>query len=170
MRRLLQTGPTHSFRSIPMRSAIRHSALLMFVLVLAACQGESVFVPTIEDTNFAPSLGVDLAASTRKPSGLYYRDITVGAGAILPDTGVRSVNVTYSGALRNATVFDAGTATFSVGNGGLIAGFDEGLRGMRVGGRRQLIIPPNLGYGSIRFGSIPANSILVFDVTLNAIN
>ena len=52
----------------------------------------------------------------------------------------------------------------------MIDGFDEGVRGMRVGGQRQLIIPPSLGYGSRATGSIPANSILIFVITLTATN
>lgn len=144
--------------------------LTLLLSAFAACSSESVFIPRIEDTNFAPSLGVDLAASTRTSSGLYYRDIAVGLGAEVPAASGTSVTVAYTGSLRNGEEFDAGPLTFTTGSGGVIDGFDEGVRGMRIGGRRQLIIPPGLAYGSQPPAGIPVNSILVFVVDLTAIN
>ncbi|MBX3134501.1 MAG: FKBP-type peptidyl-prolyl cis-trans isomerase [Gemmatimonadaceae bacterium] len=85
-----------------------------------------------------------------------------------------SVGVRYTGKLRNAVQFDSNVdATtplrFRTGSGSMIAGFDEGVRGMRVNGRRQLIIPPELAYGRAGRTGIPPNSILVFEVTLQFI-
>lgn len=149
----------------------RRAAALLLLLVGTACGGDSVFIPKIEETNFAAALEVNLAASTKTASGLYYRDLIVGTGATVPADTNKSVTVGYAGYLRNGTSFDAGTlGPFTLGTGAVIPGFDEGIRGMKVGGRRQLIIPPALGYGSERVGSIPANSILVFVVDLNRIN
>ncbi len=154
-------------RSVRLRLAIP----LLLVALFASCVGDDPFVPNIEDTNFAPALNVDLASSTELPSGLWYRDITVGAGTLVPTTSGTSVTTTYAGYLRNGTQFDAGNLpAFTTGTGAVIAGYDEGVRGMRVGGQRQLIIPPALGYGNRRTGDIPANSILVFVITLTAAN
>ena len=155
-----------------MRLALRFRALLPLVLAcfVASCNADSAFVPDIATTTFDASLGVDLANSTKTASGLYYRDIVVGGGTLINATGSQSVTNTYSGALRNGSEFDAGSFTFATGQGRVIPGYDEGVRGMRVGGRRQLIIPPNLGYGGRANGSIPANSILVFDITVTAVN
>lgn len=153
-----------------MRS-VRLALPLLLVALLASCTGDGPFVPDIETTNFAPSLNVDLANSTELPSGLWYRDITVGAGTQVPMTSGTSVTTSYAGYLRNGTQFDAGNLpAFTTGTGAVIAGYDEGVRGMRVGGQRQLIIPPSLGYGSQRTGDIPPNSILVFVITLTAAN
>lgn len=153
-----------------MSRSFRSLALLLVAFVTASC-GPDPFQPDIENTNFAPALGVDLAASTKVLGGLWYRDITVGGGATVPaDTGT-SVTVRYTGYLRNGVQFDAGTLPpFVTGRGTVVLGFDIGVRGMRVGGRRQLIIPPSLGYGSEGSGSIPPNSILVFVVDLLSIN
>lgn len=147
-------------------------ALLPLLLVaVASCSDSAPFVPNIDTTNFAPSLNVNLAASTKTASGLYYRDITVGAGALVPVASGASVTTTYAGYLRNGTEFDSGNLpAFTTGTGAVIDGYDEGVRGMRVGGQRQLIIPPSLGYGSRASGSIPANSILIFVITLTATN
>ncbi len=140
-------------------------------LAPAACgsRDSNPLAPTIEATSFAPALGVNLAASTRTSSGLYYRDLSAGTGTMTA-RGM-SLSVRYTGSLANGTQFDASAAgsppfTFTLGTSEVIAGWDEGLVGMRVGGRRQLIIPPALGYGSRGSGPIPGNAILVFSVDL----
>lgn len=140
-----------------------------FVLAIAACgsSSEPTAAVPIESTTFASSLGVNLATSTRTPSGMYYRDITVGSGATL--TAGQQVGVYYAGALVNGSQFDARQApstpfSFKLGSGQVIRGWDEGVAGMKIGGKRQLIIPPALGYGANANGPIPANSVLVFTV------
>ena len=144
---------------------------LVLLVSVAACGVDSVFVPDITKTQFATSLEVDLAASTKTASWLYYRDLVVGTGALNPTDTAKSVTVGYAGYFRNGAQFDAGTiGPFRTGTGAVIAGFDEGLKGMRVGGRRQLIIPPNLGYGAQATNGIPANSILVFVVDLRTVS
>lgn len=153
----------------------RFPLLLLAAVLLTACLEARPFVPKIEDANFAPELGVDLAASTKTSSGLYYRDITVGDGAtVRTDASGDTVEVRYTGWLRNGVEFDSNNDApdpllFVTGANNLISGFAEGVRGMRANGIRQLIIPPALGYGSIAQPDIPANSILVFTVTLTRV-
>ena len=113
---------------------------------------------------YAPALKVDLAASTRTASGLYYRDIKVGNGA--EAVAGRQVAAKYDGTLVDGTRFDSGVYPFVLGARRVIAGWDEGVAGMRVGGVRQLIVPPALGYADRPMGPIPPNSILVFTVEL----
>jgi FKBP-type peptidyl-prolyl cis-trans isomerase FkpA len=145
---------------------LRPFVLALLPLALSACLGDSStktdypLVP-IESTTFATSLGVNLAASTKTPSGLYYRDITVGTGTTI--AAGQTLNVKYSGALANGSVFDAGTYSFTI-PGSVIQGWNEGLLGMKVGGSRQLVIPPSLGYGANGSGPIPPNAVLVFTV------
>ena len=105
-------------------------------------------------------------------TGLKYRDIIVGQGAT-PTTGQR-LTVHYIGRLADGTVFDSSVSRgqpfqFTLGVGEVIAGWDEGLATMKVGGWRKLVIPPALGYGSVPNGNIPANATLFFDVQLLAI-
>ncbi len=103
-------------------------------------------------------------------SGLKYKDIKVGTGAT-PTKG-QKVTVHYTGTLENGTKFDssrdrARPFDFELGVGQVIKGWDEGLSTMKVGGRRQLVIPPGLGYGSRGAGGvIPPNAVLLFDVEL----
>lgn len=154
--------------------AFRFPALALLALAVTACLEKSPFVPRIEDVTFAPELGVNLAASTKTASGMYYRDITVGNGTTVPTTNGDTAFVRYQGWLRNNVSFDNNLSapqpfSFITGSGGVIAGFDEGVRGMRVNGVRQLIIPPSLGYGASGSGSIPGNSILVFTITLTRV-
>lgn len=145
--------------------------LLALVAVFAtSCLDTEPFVPKIEETNFDPSLGVDLAASTRTASGLWYRDIIVGSGDPVPATGTQAVSTNYVLHLRTGAQVEAGSFNLTVGTGGAIAGYDEGIRGMRQGGQRQLIVPPALGYGEAGSGGVPPNAILIFTVTLVSIN
>jgi peptidylprolyl isomerase len=144
------------------------------VLVATSCLEGDPFVPKIEDVYFDPTLNVNLDSSVKTASGLFYRDLVEGDGDTVSMTSGDSVGVRYTGWLRNAEQFDSnvGTATplrFKTGVATVIAGFDEGVRGMRVNGRRQIIVPPNLGYGAPGSGPIPPYSILVFEITLQAI-
>jgi peptidylprolyl isomerase len=101
--------------------------------------------------------------------GLQIQDEVVGTGkeAKSGDT----VTVNYLGTLQNGTKFDSSydrkqPFTTQIGVGQVIKGWDEGIVGMKVGGKRKLIIPPSLGYGSQDLGSIPPNSKLIFEVEL----
>ena len=104
------------------------------------------------------------------PSGLRIIDLQAGSGDEVVFGNI--VEVHYRGALPNGDVFDdsynrGSTFSFQVGAGNVIKGWDEGLQGMQIGGKRQLIIPPELGYGSRGAGpGIPPNSTLVFEVEL----
>lgn len=120
-------------------------------------------------TTFAPALGIDLAKMTQTPSGLYYEDVTVGTGAVA--RAGEQVTVHYTGWLPNGAKFDSSVdrakpLVFGLGAGRVIAGWDEGVAGMKVGGTRKLVIPPALGYGAQGVGPIPPNSTLVFTVQL----
>ena len=147
----------------------RAVAACALVASSACLSGESIAVEeaVIEQTNFASSLGVNLGASTKTANGTYYRDLVVGTGATVA-TG-QTIAVRYTGWLANGTQFDSNTTkadplTFKVGSGAVIAGFDDGLIGAKVGTQRQLIIPPSLGYGPYDYGPIPGNSVIVFKV------
>ncbi|MEH2011852.1 FKBP-type peptidyl-prolyl cis-trans isomerase [Nostoc sp.] len=110
------------------------------------------------------------ANAVTTPSGLKYVELKEGTGAT-PQPG-QTVEVHYVGTLEDGTKFDSSRDrgqpfSFKIGVGQVIKGWDEGLSTMKVGGRRQLIIPPELGYGSRGAGGvIPPNAILHFDVEL----
>ena len=153
------------------RSFILGLVFASSVISLSACGSDAPTAPlaTIETTTFAAALGVNIASSTKTTSGLYYRDIVVGTGALVA-TG-QTLSMHYTGWLTDGTQFDTNGATdppltFVLGVSNVIAGWHLGITGMRVGGQRQLIIPPILGYGSHVNGKIPGNSILVFNVTV----
>jgi FKBP-type peptidyl-prolyl cis-trans isomerase len=109
-------------------------------------------------------------AGITTPTGLQYWDIKTGTGAIA--AAGQKVEVQYTGWLTDGHKFDSSRNTgrnfsFMLGQGQVIKGWDEGVAGMKVGGKRQLRIPPALAYGDRGFpGAIPAGSTLIFDVEL----
>jgi FKBP-type peptidyl-prolyl cis-trans isomerase FkpA len=113
-------------------------------------------------------------ASVTTPSGLIYEELAVGSGGAARSGS--DVLVHYTGWLTNGTKFDSSVDRgepfrFPLGRGQVISGWDEGVEGMRVGGKRKLTIPPALGYGAYGAGGvIPPNATLVFEVELLAID
>jgi FKBP-type peptidyl-prolyl cis-trans isomerase len=107
---------------------------------------------------------------TATPSGLKYRDLQAGAGD--EARGGQVAVVHYTGWLVDGTKFDSShdrnePFQFPLGGGRVIKGWDEGVQGMKVGGVRRLVIPPDLGYGSQGAGAvIPPNATLIFEVEL----
>ncbi len=137
-------------------------------VALVACGGNA-FGPTPGDAEFAASLGIDLDAMTETASGLFYVDEVVGTGSAAATGDVATV--TYIGWLPDATEFDSGTGfTFLIGAPGIIAGFSEGVTGMQSGGARTIVVPPELGYGSEGRLNVPGDAVMVFKLTLTALN
>jgi FKBP-type peptidyl-prolyl cis-trans isomerase FkpA len=135
-------------------------AAFVAVLSLSACGGS----------------GSDASSSVTvaNPAAFTKTDTLLGTGT--QATTGKTVSVTYTGWLYSATAtdnkgtqFDAGTFSFTLGAGTVIAGFDQGVLGMMVGGKRTLLIPSSMGYGASGSGSIPPNAGLVFEVTLNSV-
>jgi FKBP-type peptidyl-prolyl cis-trans isomerase len=94
---------------------------------------------------------------------LYVQDLVVGTGAVAARG--RSVVIRYTGWIPSGKKFESNEITVTLGSGKTIRGWEEGLLGMRVGGKRRLVIPPNLGYGNHAAGDlIPANSVLIFEM------
>ena len=120
-----------------------------------------------------PPVPAGALAPVTTASGLVYQDFVVGTGAS-PVTG-QMVSVHYSGWLTNGTPFDSSRKrgvpySFAVGTGRVVAGWDEGIMSMKVGGQRRLTVPPSLGYGpNGKGGVIPPNATMIFDVELMAV-
>lgn len=145
-------------------SAVMAGGLLLAVV---ACWGSDSTGPKDPtELEFDPALGVNLDQMTKTSSGLYWQDLVVGEG----DEAVAGgwVTVHYTGWLHSGTRFDTSVGgdpiRFNLNQ--VIAGWGEGVPGMRVGGKRKLVIPPHLGYGSSGNGPIPPNATLVFDIEL----
>jgi FKBP-type peptidyl-prolyl cis-trans isomerase FkpA len=153
-----------------MFDGLRKVLMLSATLAVGATGcGDEAIAP--EDEAFAPELGVDLDAMTETASGLLYQDLVVGDGATAQAGD--SVSVHYTGWLKDGTKFDSSLDrndpfNFRLGAGKVIPGWDEGVAGIRVGGKRKLVIPPELGYGDRGAGGglIPGGATLVFDVEL----
>ena len=150
---------------------LRRLAAVLIPIAFTAClEGTTPTNPfpniPIEQTTFAAGLDVNLAQSTKTATGLYFRDLTVG-------TGTTATSVYYAAYFANGQKFDeiASPSTPLVRTLGatppqLIEGWEEGIVGMKVGGTRQLIVPPELAYGSNGYLQVPPNAVLVFTVNL----
>ena len=122
-----------------------------------------------ETVKYAKELDVHLDHMTKQPSGLYVLDVQEGTGPAISAGQVAQVH--YTGWLVDGAQFDSSVGgsplEFPVGQARVIAGWDEGVAGMKVGGTRRLVIPPELAYGPQGYpGAIPPNATLVFDVEL----
>jgi peptidylprolyl isomerase len=146
------------------RMNIRRSLVVLAVLT-AMCS-----VSAMAGQEKESAKGKTAAAKTvTTASGLKYTDVKVGSGAA-PVKG-KLVKVHYTGTLVNGKQFDSSVGrepfSFVIGVGQVIPGWDEGVMGMKVGGKRKLVIPSNLGYGARGAGGdIPPNATLLFDVEL----
>lgn len=151
-----------------MRSVEKLLVLFLFItgVAIAACSDKDA-KPSGE---VKPTAAVAPASAVTTPSGLSYVDLVVGNGP-QPTSG-KPVKVHYTGWLENGTKFDSSVDrgepfVFTVGAGEVIPGWDEGVMTMKVGGKRRLIVPSQLGYGAAGAGGvIPPNATLIFEVEL----
>jgi peptidylprolyl isomerase len=136
-------------------------------LLGAACETPT-HIPCEPISNVTASLSGDTTVTT---SGLRYRELRVGSGTqVITHGECQRVRIDFEARLPAGTVIDnRSDYEFKVGDGTHLAGLEQGMVGMRVGGRRQLIIPPALGYGSSPSPNVPANSTLIVDVELVAV-
>ena len=174
------------FEALGIAFSIGAMALALFLLRVETTQPESVVavegddqVATVvvsEQSNERDALGSALGEAvgdSGKIEKLIIDDVIVGDGAevVRGDT----ISVHYVGALRNGQQFDnsyerGAPFTFTVGEGRVITGWEEGVLGMQEGGQRVLVIPSDYGYGDNGFGPIPGGATLVFQVELLEIN
>ncbi len=134
---------------------------IIFIIIAVLVLGAAVW--------YRPAAKSPAVNNTNEMNGLIIEDIRIGTGA--EAVAGKTVSVNYLGTLTNGTKFDSsydrGQAfDFPLGTGYVIKGWDLGVAGMKVGGKRKLTIPPDLGYGDRSAGSIPPNSTLVFEVEL----
>lgn len=155
---------------------MKQAAIIFFstvVLSIAICAQTSTHKAT---TARVPNTTVPTKVTgdgVKTDSGLQYWDIKVGTGQVANDGD--KVKVHYTGWFTNGKKFDSSVDahqpySFTIGKGEVIKGWDEGVTGMKVGGKRQLKIPPELAYGEAGYKTIiPPNATLIFDVQLLAV-
>lgn len=147
--------------------------ILAIIILMSACKKEKcpytdpiITVPTAEITALEAYLASkNITNAIKDPSGFYYTILTPGTGTTAELCS--SISINYAGKLTNEVIFDQtlGTPrTFTLGR--LIAGWIKGIPLIKEGGRILLYLPPSLGYGSESNSTIPANSILIFDIDL----
>ncbi len=140
-------------------------------LTLTACASGGGAGPAPDPTalTYAPELQVDFSRMDRTSSGLWIEEISPGVGRVAARGNL--IRIHYIGYLPDGTVIDSTLGgdpyTFELGSPDVIRGWNQGIIGMKVGGRRRLVIRPGLAYGSQgREPVVPPNSVLVFEVQL----
>lgn len=141
--------------------------LILFIAVFASCKKDS-FDPAKQAATDDAAIQAyikakNITGTTKDASGLYYKVITPGTGAYPNANSLVSMN--YSGKLLNGTIFDTNTISNNTLSG-FIEGWKIGIPHINTGGRILLLVPSALGYGNSAYGSIPANSVLIFTVDL----
>lgn len=166
-----------------MSKRIHAFALVAAVLAVGCNETTSQSTSTSSTTSSTTATGVvpggaaagDASAGGKMhklASGLQYEDVMIGSGK-MAEPGM-NVSVHYSGWLTDGTPFDSSRKPggqplqFQLGAGRVIQGWEEGIKGMRIGGKRKLTIPPDLAYGASGYGGgvIPPNATLLFDIEL----
>ncbi|HEV8270856.1 MAG TPA: FKBP-type peptidyl-prolyl cis-trans isomerase [Chitinophagaceae bacterium] len=148
--------------------------VLCSVILLLSCSKENndmckydacaVAAPASEVTQLEAYLASATITATKHCSGMYYTINAAGSGAT--PTICSTVSVKYKGQLTNGTIFDQSATPVNFNLGGLIEAWKKGIPMIKPGGKVTLYCPPSLAYGSQAVGTIPANSILVFEVEL----
>lgn len=147
---------------------LRNTRIAIVVVVILIIAASAFFIWSSRSTKAPQAIGEGNMITTA--SGLQYEDLLVGEGAQAQPGD--TVSVHYTGWLQDGTKFDSSLDrgqpfTFTLGRGEVIKGWDEGVAGMRAGGKRRLVIPPDLGYGSQGAGGvIPPGATLIFEVEL----
>lgn len=152
-----------------------YTIVLFIIIVIAAIYAGVAYNGSVDkksQENQQQQAALVEAAQKTIMDKFIHEDIVVGTGdeAKVGET----VTVNYTGTLQDGTVFDSSYKhgqpfSFPLGAGQVIRGWDLGVAGMKVGGKRKLVIPPELGYGAQAMGPIPANSTLTFTVELVSI-
>jgi len=166
---------TRSDRARRRAARVRNQRIATIVVILLLLAGAAFLVystsrPEQPATGQSAAGLPDISNLTTTATGLQYKDVVVGDGT--EAQAGNTVAVHYTGWLTDGTKFDSSVDrgqpfTFNLGSGGVIAGWDEGVAGMKVGGKRILVIPANLGYGASGAGGvIPPNATLIFEVEL----
>jgi len=139
--------------------------IVAVLLLLSSCE-KKTNQAEVDDQLINNYLVSKQLTATKDPSGLYY--ITTLAGTGTAPTVASTVEVKYKGSLINGTVFDqtAADKTFTYALSGLIMGWQIGIPLMKEGGKATLFIPSSLGYGANNLGTIPPNSVLIFEIEL----
>jgi FKBP-type peptidyl-prolyl cis-trans isomerase FkpA len=140
--------------------------LFVFVLLLTSCKKEeTVDQKAIDEDIITKYIADNNLSATATGSGLYYVMSTVGTGA--QPSSNSNVTVVYKGYLTDGSIFDQSKSTgLNISLTSVIKGWQEGIPYFKVGGKGKLLIPSALGYGAQAQSSIPANSVLIFDITL----
>lgn len=147
---------------------LRNTRIAIVVVVILIIAASAFFIWSSRSTKAPQAISEGNMITTA--SGLQYEDLLVGEGAQAQPGD--TVSVHYTGWLQDGTKFDSSLDrgqpfTFTLGRGEVIKGWDEGVAGMRAGGKRRLVIPPDLGYGSQGAGGvIPPGATLIFEVEL----
>jgi len=166
--------------------AVRRTSFWLLTLAAMGCGGgdeepapDSETASAVEETvetpagaEFAEELGIDLSAMRQRPSGLYYLDVEEGRGLAAQPGHV--VVIEFTGWLPNGVRFDSSeergqAEEFPIGARRVILGKEQGVEGMRIGGVRKVVVPPELGYGARGRGDIPPNATLVYEIRLTEI-
>jgi len=153
--------------SLLARSAFVAGAIVLIPVVAGAQQLQIRGAARVLEFALDSSLGINPDSLRLTGRGVYYVDVQRGTGDSVV-TGNR-LEVHYVGMLTDGTRFaatDRSPFVFHVGEGRVIPGWEDGVIGMRVGGRRQLVIPAFLAYGRSGGGKVPPDATLVFDITL----